>query len=114
MRSPPQSKRDRNLPRSYASPPFSTAAAAGRRALERFGPQRLEQALGQAGRVENRAEQQKTTSRVRMPGHFQEHITHFAIADETLRALQQPDIELALGGAQVRNQLGVVALRVIH
>ena len=33
---------------------------------------------------------------------------------EPLRTLQQPDIELAFGSTQVRSQLGVIALRVIH
>ena len=38
---------------------------------------------------------------------------HLRVAGETLRALQQPDIKLTFGGAQVADEFRVVALGVV-
>ena len=76
--------------------------------------QRLQQPLGQPGSVKNRSQQQETAARVFFARSLDQNFADFRIAGETLRTLQQPDIELAFRGAQVGYQLGVVALRVIH
>jgi hypothetical protein len=48
------------------------------------GIKRLKQALGQPGRVENRAQQQETTAGVFVACALDEHVTHLAIAYEAL------------------------------
>ncbi len=79
-----------------------------------FGPQRLQQAVGQSRRIENRAQQQKTPARIFFASGLDQHLADFRIAGEFLRTLQQPDIELAFRRAQVRSQFGVVAVGVVH
>ena len=83
-------------------------------ASRQFGPQRLQQAVGQSRRVENRAQQQQTCGACLFRGGLDQHIADFRVVRELLRALQQPDVELAFGRAQVGGQFGVVALRIIH
>ena len=81
---------------------------------QRIRIQSLEQTLGQAGRIENRAQQQKAAARVLVARALDEHVTDDAIAHKAFRALQQPHVELAFGRAQVAGEFSVVALGIIH
>src|SRR5689334_11557682 len=53
-------------------------------------------------------------ARVFVARDFQQSLAYFSIAAELLGAIDQPQIQLVLGGAQVGDQLGVVALRIVH
>jgi len=65
-------------------------------------PQRFQQTLGQTWRVENCAQQQQTAPRIFLARGFEQQIAHFRIAYKALRTLQQPNIQLTFGCAQVR------------
>jgi hypothetical protein len=51
---------------------------------QRVRIQSFKQTVGQAGRIENRAQQQKAATRVFMARALDKHIAHHAIAHEAL------------------------------
>ena len=53
-------------------------------------------------------------ARVFFASGLDQHIADLRIISELLRPLQQPDIELAFGGAQVRGQFRVITLGIVH
>src|SRR5215471_4485720 len=110
MRAPRQSKSDRNSPKSSSLPPAGTGTGCG--SLSRW-PQGFKQAVGQAGRVEDCAKQNERLPCVLFARSFQQNLTHLRIAGKPLRALQKPDVELSFRGTQVRDEFGVITLRVI-
>ena len=80
----------------------------------RLRPQSLQQAVGQSRRFEYRAQEQKTAPRIFLARRFDQHFANLRITGKTLGTLQQPNVELSFGCAQVGSQFRVVAVRVIH
>ena len=52
--------------------------------------------------------------RIVMFGQAQQRLAHCRIAPKPLRSIDQPQIQLILGGPDVRDQLRVISLRVVH
>src|SRR6478672_3536555 len=82
--------------------------------LSDFGLESFQQTVGKTGSIEDGAQQQKTSTRVFLARCFQKNFAHFRIAGESFRSLQQPYIELAFRSAEIRGELGVIVLRVVH
>ena len=84
----------------------------------KFRPQHFEQSVGKRWGFEYRGKQQQATARVLMLGRGKQRTTKLGIAAETLRARDQPQIELVFIRAPIERprfgeQLCVVALRVV-
>src|SRR6266852_6834253 len=94
---------------SWVSSPGRDAVGA-----REFRPQSFEQAVGESGCVQDFAEQQEAAPGVLVTRDLDQDFADRRVARETLRALQQPDIKLTFGGAQVGDKFRVITLGVVH
>src|SRR5260370_3943555 len=95
---------------------MSGLSPAGRGAVgtREFRTQSFEQAVGESGCVQDFAEQQEGAPGVLVTRDLDKDFADRRVVRETLRAVQQPDIELTFGGAEVGGGLRVIALGVVH
>src|SRR5437016_4985323 len=76
-------------------------------------PQGFEQAVGEPGCVQDFTQQQQAAPCVLVPRHLDQNLAHFRVTSKTLRALEQPDIQLTFRGSQIADKFRVITLGVI-
>ena len=74
----------------------------------------MQQLFRQFRRFQNRFHQHQAAARILVLGQVEQRAAHRRIAPETLRALNQPEIERIFRGAHVRHQFVVEAFRIVH
>ena len=81
--------------------------------LEASGLEDLEEAVDECGRFEDGLEEQEAAARVLVVGEGEERLAEVGVAAEALGAGDEPEVELVFVGAEVGDELGVVALGVV-
>src|ERR1700733_3038228 len=92
---PRRNRRGKNSPKSLRTPPSAYAVGSNPGCLRL---QCLKQALGKAGRIENRAQQEERPPGVFLARRFDQDLAPLRAAGEALRALQKPNVQLAFRG----------------
>ena len=78
-----------------------------------FGFEDLEEAVYQGGGFEDGLEEQEAAARVLVVGQGEERVAEIAVAVEALGSGDEPEVEFVFIGAEVGDELGVVALGVV-
>jgi hypothetical protein len=74
----------------------------------------LQQPLGEAGILEDRAEQDQAAAGIFVLRQIEQRLANLRVCAETFRAIDQPQVELVFKRAQVLDQLVLNSLRVVH
>ena len=83
------------------------------RLSEGCGFEDLKEAVGERGCVEYGLEQQETAARIFVMREGEKGLAEVFVAAEALGAGDEPEVKLVFGGAEIGEEFGVVALRIV-